>query len=311
MTTQEKLKTIKKVLGETQTRLAERFGVSFAAFNAWWNGRSVPRKKALVAIDELFLEVTGQKVIPKERLDAKKRALRAKASEHTNVVAEILNHPDIRDRFVLKLTYHSNRIEGSTLSEPDTRAVLFDNSALPDKSMSEQLEAKNHQAALEYLFGHAMKKGRLDEPFILKLHGMLLNGIRPDAGAYRRHAVRIVGANVPTANHLRVTERMAKVMAKAAKARSTGDILALSAEVHAEFEKIHPFSDGNGRTGRLLMTAMLLVAGYAPAVIRQSRKRLYYAYLNKAQTRGDHSQLEDFLCDAVEDGFAILERHEI
>ena len=76
------------------------------------------------AIDELFLEVTGQKIISAEQLTAKKQALQKKSSEHKNVVREILNNPDVRDQFVLKLTYHSNSIEGSTLTEPDTAAIL-------------------------------------------------------------------------------------------------------------------------------------------------------------------------------------------
>ena len=78
--------------------------------------------------------------------------------------------------------------------------------------------------------------------------------------------------------------------------------------MHLKFVSIHPFSDGNGRVGRLLMNAMLLKANLAPAIIRQEQKRLYYTYLYKAQTKNDQSQLEDFLYNAVMDGFRILER---
>ncbi len=308
MTTRQKLVIIKSSLGVTQTKLAERFGVSFAAFNSWWNGKSVPRPRMRAAIEELFLEVTGQKVISDVQLEAKKKMLRQKSTEHKNVVAEILKYADIRDQFILKLTYHTNRIEGSTLTEPDTAAILFDNAALPDKSLTEHLEAKNHQTALNFLFEHVLKNEKLNEDFVLKLHGILMNGIQPDAGLYRRHAVRIVGANVPTANYLRIPTLIPSVIQEAAMAKRTNDIVGLSANVHARFEQIHPFSDGNGRVGRLLLTAMLLVANFAPAVIRQEQKRLYYTYLHKAQTQGDLSQLEDYLCDAVRDGFEILER---
>ncbi len=103
-----------------------------------------------------------------------------------------------------------------------------------------------------------------------------------------------------------VSKLMLGVMAKAAQ--KTKDIIALSAGVHASFERIHPFSDGNGRVGRLLMNAMLLGANFAPAIIRQEQKQLYYTYLYKAQTKDDHSQLENFFCEAVMDGFEILER---
>lgn len=219
--------------------------------------------------NELYLEVTGQKVIPTDQLTAKKDVVGQKSREHENVLQEILNNPDIRDQFILKLTYHSNSIEGSTLTEPDTAAILFDNVALPDKSLVEQLEAKNHQTALNYLFGHLSKGEKIDEDLILKLHGVLMNGLRPDAGSYRNHGVKITGVNLPTANHMSVRKLMGEVLTRATE--KTKDIINLSAAVHAKFEQIHPFSDGNGRIGRLVMNAMLLHTNVAPAIVRQEK----------------------------------------
>ncbi len=309
MTLRQKLEIIRRMLGLTQTKLAQKLGVSFAAFNSWWTGKSNPRVKMQSAIDELFLEVTGQKIIHADQLTAKKQSLWQKSREHKSIVKEILDNPDIRDQFILKLTYHSNSIEGSTLSEPDTAAVLFDNVALPNKTIIEQLEAKNHQTALNYLFDYIVKNKKIDEALVLKLHSILMNGIRPDAGIYRNHGVRITGINLPTANYVSVPKLMVEVMNKAAN--KTKDIVGLSAAVHAKFEQIHPFSDGNGRTGRLLLNAMLLRANLAPAIIRQEQKQLYYTYLYKAQTKDDNSQLEDFLCDTIVDGFKILERNDL
>jgi len=308
MTIRQKLEVIRKMLGLTQTKLAERFGVSFVAFNSWWTGKSEPRPKMQAIINELFLEVTGRKIIPEDQLAAKKQALQQKLSEHKNVVTEILDSPDVRDQFILKLTYHSNSIEGSTLTEPDTAAILFDNVALPNKNLIEQLEAKNHQTALNYLFDRVTKKEKINEDLVLKLHSILMNGIRPDAGVYRDHAVRITGVNLPTANYASVPKLTSEIMTRAAL--KTKDIIALSASVHSKFEQIHPFSDGNGRVGRLLMNAMLLSANLAPAIIRNEQKQLYYTYLYKAQTKEDNSQLEGFLCEAVTDGFKILERQD-
>ena len=309
MNTRQKLEIIQKRTGLTQTKLAERFGVSFVAFNNWWTGKAIPRPKMQAAIEEMFLEVTGQKIIPNEQLDVKKQALRQKSSEHKNVIAEILNNPDVRDQFILKLTYNSNSIEGNTLTEPDTAAVIFDNVALPNKSLIEQLEAKNHQAALNYLFDYILRGKAINEELVLKLHSMLMNGIRPDAGAYRDHAVRITGVNLPTVNYLKIPDVIPNVLAKAAE--TTDDIIAASTSAHSRFEQIHPFSDGNGRVGRLLMNAMFLKANLAPAIIRQQQKQLYYTYLYKAQTKDDQSQLENFLCDAAADGFRILERKDM
>lgn len=261
------------------------------------------------AINELFLEVTGQKVIPEDQLTAKKQILLQKSRERKNIVLEILDNPDIRDQLILKLTYHSNSIEGSTLDEKDTAAVIFDNVALPNKSLTEQLEAKNHQTALNYLFDHIANKEKIDEELILKLHSILMNGVRSDAGVYRNHAVRITGVNLPTANYMSVPKLISEVMVRITEKNK--DIISLSAYVHNKFEQIHPFGDGNGRVGRLLMSAMLLNANFAPAIIRQEQKQLYYTYLYKAQTKDDHSQLEDFLCEAILDGFKILERVDV
>ena len=308
MTIRQKLEVIRKMLGLTQTKLAERFGVSFVAFNSWWTGKSEPRPKMQAIINELFLEVTGRKIIPEDQLAAKKQALQQKSSEHKNIITEILDSPDVRDQFILKLTYHSNSIEGSMLTEPDTAAILFDNATLPNKNLIEQLEAKNHQTALNYLFDYTAKKEKINEDLVLKLHSILMNGIRPDAGVYRDHAVRITGINLPTANYASVPKLTSEIMTRAAL--KTKDIIALSASVHSKFEQIHPFSDGNGRVGRLLMNAMLLSANLAPAIIRNEQKQLYYTYLYKAQTKEDNSQLEGFLCEAVTDGFKILERQD-
>lgn len=309
MEIRKKLAVIQKQTGLTQTKLALKLGVSFPAFNGWWTGKSVPRPKAQTDIEDLFLEVTGQKTVPEKKLFEKKTQLREKSKKHKNIIAEILENPDIRDRFILTLTYNSNKIEGSTLTEPDTAAVIFDNVALPDKSLTEQLEAKNHQTALTFLFERILKKEKVDESLLLRLHGILMNGIRPDAGQYRQHAVRILGVDMPTANYVSVPKLMTKLIAE--KMKGDIDIIALSAQIHSEFEKIHPFSDGNGRVGRLLMNAMLLQQNFAPAIIQDTQKRLYYTYLYKAQTKGDQSSLEDFICDSVAGGFTILERGDI
>ena len=308
MKTSQKLEIIQQALGVTQTTLATRLGVSFVTLNRWRQDKSVPHATHQTAIDALLAEVTGKQAIPTDELQAKKSVIKQQASGYQSIVKYIESHPDIRDQFILKLTYHSNSIEGSTLTEPDTAAILFDNVSLPHKSLTEQLEAKNHQTALQYLFQYVLDGGQMREEFVLKLHSILMNSLRPDAGTYRDHGVRIVGVHLPTANPLSVPRLVPEVVTRAnERAR---DIVGLAAEVHSRFEQIHPFSDGNGRVGRLLMNAMFLRANIAPAIILQERKRAYYASLHTAQTTEDASRLEDFLCDAVLDGFKTLERKD-
>ncbi|MDD3487677.1 MAG: Fic family protein [Candidatus Moranbacteria bacterium] len=306
MNIQEKLKIIQGLSGLTQTKIAAKIGVSFVAFNNWWTGKSKPRKGHENLIDELYKEYTGQKVIPENILTAKKDLLAKRSKKHEGVLELILKNSDIYNQLLLSLTYNSNKIEGSTLSEDETADIIFNDRSIPNKSIVEQLEAKNHQAALRFLFQHLKTARKIDEEMIMKMHGMLMNGIRDDAGIYRNHGVRITGSNVPTANYVKVPQLMKAVVENLNKKHK--DSIAHVSDVHAQFEQIHPFSDGNGRVGRMVLTAMLLKYNFAPAVIKQEEKRLYYACLRRAQLKNDSTQLEDFVCDALAIGFDILER---
>ena len=307
MTIPEKLKIIQDISELTQTELAFKIGVSFVAFNNWWTGKSQPRKKQAANIDALYKEYTGQKIIPESLLVAKKVLLEKRVKKYKNLLEVILNNPDIYDQFILSLTYNSNKIEGSTLSEDETADIMFNDRSIPNKSMVEHLEVKNHQAALQYLFQYLKSAQKLDEALVLKLHSILMNGIRDDAGVYRNHGVRIVGSNVSTANYMKVSALMGS-LTKSIN-RKLKDTIAHISEIHAAFEQVHPFSDGNGRVGRMIVTAMLLKKSLAPAVIKQEDNQLYYACLRRAQLKGDTTQLEDFVCDAVATGFDIVERN--
>lgn len=302
----EKLKIIQKLTEKTQSQIAEKIGVSFVTFNSWINERSIPRKKKEDKINEIYLEITGQKIIPNEVLTAKEKILEKESLNHDNVIHEILNSPDIKDNFILKLTYHTNKIEGSTLSEAETASIIFDNISISNKTIIEQLEAKNHQAAIIYMFNFISQRKRIDENFILKLHSILMNGIINNAGLYRNHNVRIVGSNLPTANYISIPNLMSKLILEINSKEK--NIISLSSRIHSNFEQIHPFSDGNGRIGRILLSAMLLKKNYPPAIIKQEEKQYYYTYLNNSQMKGDYNQLENFICEGIFSGFDILKR---
>jgi Fic family protein/DNA-binding XRE family transcriptional regulator len=304
MNIKEKLQLIQKISKKTQEMLAAELEVSFPTLNSWINGRSVPRKQAAKRVDELYLQLTGQNIIPDSFLAAKKQVLTDKRKQYPGILRILEARKDIYDQFLLALTYNTNRIEGSTLTEPETAAILFQNAALPDKSIIEQMEVKNHQAAFRYLTRHLADGGAINEEMILKLHGILMNGIREDAGNYRRHAVRIAGSNVVTANYLKVpvlTESLLKNIRHSEK-----DIIGFAAHIHSRFEQIHPFSDGNGRIGRLILVAMLLKEDFAPAIISQEKRRFYILYLNQSQLKNDYSRLEDFICDGIMAGYDLL-----
>ncbi|GAF68552.1 unnamed protein product, partial [marine sediment metagenome] len=143
MTIKEKLQIIKNLSGLTQDRLSKKLGVSFATLNSWINGKSQPRRKAEENINGLYFKLTGQKEVPENPLEAKRQIIFDKSKKYKDILKKIVKNPDIYDQFLLSITYHTNKIEGSTLTEDETRTILFDNIALPNKDIIEQLEVKN------------------------------------------------------------------------------------------------------------------------------------------------------------------------
>ena len=193
----------------------------------------------------------------------------------------------------------------------DVGDVIFDHKVLSNRSAVEQAEARNHQAALYWLLDELVRKGKdfvIDESFIRGIHLRLMNGIISDAGEYRNHSVRIVGSRTTVANWLSIPKQLDELTAET-QVVST-DIVAAIAATHARFESIHPFSDGNGRTGRLIMLAQALAHGIVPPVIVKERKHAYYKYLEFAQTKQYFAPLELHVAEAIQFTEELLRRNE-
>jgi len=299
----QKLAFLQKILGLTQTQLAQKLDVSFPTFNSWIRGRSLPHESKQRKILQLYREVTGQKEDFEDALHAKKAFLGHQKKLCSDPLKKIQKRQDILDDLFLSFTYNTNSIEGSTLTLGETSAVLFEGITFRNKDLREHLEAKNHQVAMKFLF-QTIRQQNFSEDYISEIHRILMQGILEDAGLYRRHGVRIVGANVPTANYLKVPDLMQKLMKEIALKEK--DVIAHVSRIHALFEKIHPFSDGNGRVGRLIMAGMLLKAHFPPAVIEKKEKQRYYKALQKAQLKEDYEALEDLVCESVLNGYKIL-----
>ena len=300
----EKLQVIKRISGLTQEKLAKELGVSFATLNSWINNKSQPHRNKADKIDKLLSKYTGISNGQTDIALTKKDIINQKSKQHKNILKTIISRTDLYNQFILSLTYHTNRIEGSTLTEDETAAVIFRNETIANKDLVEHLEAKNHQTAIKYLFDY-LQEDKINEALILKLHGLLMNGIRDDAGEYRRHGVRIVGSNVSTANYVKVPELMKSLIKEINK--KSADVIEHSTVIHSKFEQIHPFSDGNGRIGRLVLSAMMLLNNLPPAVIEIKEKKFYLSYLRKSQLKNEFDSLESFVCDAILNGFKILE----
>ncbi len=308
MTITRQLQQIQKYSGKTQEELARDLGVSFPTLNSWINGKSQPRTEATQRINSLYIEIFGDTSIERYELDEKVEKLKQLQQQFPEPFLLLMSRNDLYDNLLLSLTYHTNSIEGSTFTEPDVKAVLFDDVTIPNKSVREHQEAKNHQGAL----GFVMRRIRdgdtsIDEECIKHIHQILLNGIMHTAGVYRNHSVRIAGVHVPTSNHLSIETHMAECIASFNRLeKHPQNQVEQIAQTHARFEQIHPFSDGNGRVGRLLMLILTFKYHLAPVLIKKERKQAYYTYLEAAQTKSNISPLTSFVIDALFEGYKLL-----
>jgi len=291
-----KLQKILATTGWSQETLAGKLGVSFVTLNNWVNGKAEPRAQAKEKISAISAEVLGADGInPALLAKLKKEATSTRCS-----VKKIITHKALLERLTTSLTYHSNATEGSTMTEKDVAAVVYNNQILRNRSTVEQREAVNHQTALYFLLDELSEKEKdfvFSADLIRAAHLRLMNGIISDAGHFRTHSVRIHGSFVPLANFIKIPALINDWSAKANE--ETTDKLRTLAMLHAEFEQIHPFTDGNGRTGRLLLFVMALNFNLVPPVIRKDRRSAYYKYLELAQTRGLTDLLEQFIAEEI------------
>lgn len=289
------LQQILTASGMSQDKLAGRLGVSFPTLNSWVNGKSTPRQGAVETISVLAAEILGSdSVDPKRLAELKNTASRQKYS-----VRKLLNNREVLDNLTVGFTYHTNATEGSTMSEADVRSILLSNKLLRNHTQVEQREAINHQTAIHFLLDELSldREVQFTPDLVRAVHLRLMNGIISNAGQWRDHGVRIHGSSVPLANFIKIPELMANWCNSING--ETKDPIGLLASSHAAFERIHPFSDGNGRTGRLLLFALALKLGLVPPILPRDRKSAYYKYLELAQTRDVTDPLEAYIAECI------------
>ncbi len=308
MTITKQLQQIQKCSGKTQEELARDLGVSFPTLNSWINGKSQPRTEATQRINSLYLETFGDTNIERHDLDEKIGKLKQLQHQFPKPFSLLMSRNDLYDNLLLSLTYHTNSIEGSTFTEPDVKAVLFDDVTIPNKSVREHQEAKNHQGALGFVMRWIRDSNTtIDVELVKHIHQILMNGILHTAGTYRNHSVRIAGVHVPTSNHLSIETNMVECIASFNRfEKYPQNQVEHIAQTHARFEQIHPFSDGNGRVGRLLMLILALRYQLAPVLIKKEKKQAYYTYLEAAQMQSNLAPLSSFIIDALFEGYKLL-----
>jgi len=179
----------------------------------------------------------------------------------------------LSEEFAIEYTYNSNAIEGNTLTLRETDLVLR-GLTVDRKPLSDHLEVVGHKEAFDYICELVKDKAKLTESVIKEIHYLVLADKKQDRGRYRQIPVHIVGAkNVPVQPCL-IAEMLKELLVKYQNSKE--HIVSKLAHFHIEFEGIHPFIDGNGRTGRLLVNMELMKEGLPPIDIKYTDRKVYY-----------------------------------
>lgn len=195
-----------------------------------------------------------------------------------SIIEFILNNKEYLEDFITRSTYNSNAIEGSTLTYAETYAILYNDNSfkIEGKEPREIYEAINHKKALELVFKNIQNNEDFDERFIKKLNETINQDIK-DTEGYRKIQVFIRGSEHIPPEPEKIPNLMTYYIYNYNNDKQ--DIFSKVAKYHIEFEKIHPFEDGNGRTGRLLINYELIKNNISPIVIAKEDRVKYFELL--------------------------------
>lgn len=252
-------------------------------------GLNKPSDKELKSMD---LELSSIKKFLESKEQSIKKIKESYNKKIKSATKDEINN--LEQHFITKFTYNTSRIEGSSLSFKDTNMLLNEGITPANKSLKDIKEAENHKQAFIYMKKYAKK--RLSINLILKLHNILKKGVTEDAGKFRNGIVYV--ANLIPINHALVKTELEKII-KTFYKNSKMHPIERVAIFHCDFERIHPFFDGNGRIGRIIMNMMLLSLKYPPIIIQNKNRRKYYNALHKADN-GNYLQMVKFFVFELE-----------
>lgn len=210
----------------------------------------------------------------------------------------------LREEFLIEYTYNSNAIEGNTLTLQET-ALVLEGVTIDKKPLKDHLEAVGHRDAFLYVLELVRNKTPISEFIIKQIHTLVLMDRPEDRGVYRRIPVRIMGAFHEPTDPVLVPEQM-EALVKEFAANKKMHPIEKAALFHLKFEGIHPFVDGNGRTGRLILNLMLMQAGFPPINVKYSDRKRYYEVFDSFYRDGDASPMISLIGMAVKEQLAIF-----
>ena len=216
-------------------------------------------------------------------LDRKKKELESRRPLTAGEVERLT------EQFAVEYTYNSNAIEGNTLTLRETDMVLR-GLTIDQKPLKDHMEAMGHKEAFDFVSELVKDNVPLTENVIRQIHFLVLADKREDRGVYRKIPVRIMGAKHEPVQPYLIAPKMEQLLCD--YGQSQEHIVTKLARFHLEFEGIHPFIDGNGRTGRLLVNLELMKAGFPPIDIKFTDRMAYYNAFDKYFVRHDLSAME-------------------
>ncbi|WP_134867455.1 Fic family protein [Campylobacter fetus] len=190
----------------------------------------------------------------------------------------------------VRMAHHSTAIEGNTLSQDETASILLDGYIAKATSEREFYEVKNYRQILPKMFSSLQEKAKIDEKLIKDFHRLIMNNLIDNNGKFKTIENLVVGANFePTKPYLvpvSIKDMCDNLYFRLDNAKNNDDKLKAILQSHIKFEKIHPFSDGNGRTGRIIMIYGCLENNLAPIIIPKEQKNRYIAILRNNDIDG-------------------------
>ena len=218
----------------------------------------------------------------------------------------------LREEFMIEFTYNSNAIEGNTLTLKET-ALALEGMTIDQKPLKDHLEAVGHRDAFLYVQDIATKDMPISESVIKNIHSLVLINRPEDKGVYRRIPVRIMGAYTEPLQPYMVQPAMEGLLIEDKKRAETMNIIERIARFHLEFEGIHPFIDGNGRTGRLVLNLDLIRNGYPPINVKFTDRKRYYEAFDAYYRDNDASKMTaliaEYVNERLDEYLAILENN--
>ena len=217
----------------------------------------------------------------------------------------------LAEEFMIDFTYNSNAIEGNTLTLKET-ALALEGMTIDQKPLKDHLEAVGHRDAFLYVQDVAKQELPLSETVIKNIHALVLMNRPDDKGVYRRIPVRIMGAYTEPVQPYMIEPRITELLSVNEERKSTMTDIERIALFHLEFEGIHPFIDGNGRTGRLILNLDLIRNGYPPINVKFTDRKRYYDAFDAFYKDNDPTPMTELIAEYIDlrfdDYFAVLEK---